>query len=226
MLAAVIMVSLGLGEPPAPPPAQPPPAPSEPSLDDLLGIPKGTPKDPKAPPAEAPPDPSKGELNRQLSPQESQDDFETAVSLMDETAQHLQKSADAGIDTQRLQKQVLEKLDKLIDQARKQNSKSKSKSKSKQNSDSQSQNQKTQQSSQAANQQQSTNSVGENNVPMTQGKLNPPPGGSAAWGKLPERLRDALMQGRDDKYSSVWEVYTREYYKRLAEQPNRPGGTP
>ena len=38
------------------------------------------------------------------------------------------------------------------------------------------------------------------------------------WGSLPERYRDELLQGRKEKYSSMYERLTREYYERLAEQ--------
>ena len=37
------------------------------------------------------------------------------------------------------------------------------------------------------------------------------------WGNLPQRWRDALNQGKRDKYSSLEEQLTAEYYKRLAE---------
>ena len=38
------------------------------------------------------------------------------------------------------------------------------------------------------------------------------------WGNLPPRVRDQLLQGRSDKYSSHYERLTREYYRRLAEE--------
>ena len=37
------------------------------------------------------------------------------------------------------------------------------------------------------------------------------------WGGLPRRIRDMLMQGRREAFSSVYEQMTREYYRRLAE---------
>ncbi len=52
--------------------------------------------------------------------------------------------------------------------------------------------------------------------------MNAPPGAGAAWGNLPARLRDALLQGSGDVTSAKWEALTREYYKRLAEQPGGP----
>ncbi|MBL9002223.1 MAG: hypothetical protein JNK25_13910 [Phycisphaerae bacterium] len=222
-------------------PASPPP--SEPTLDELLGLPKKpaetkpaqpgteTPK-PTETPQEVTPipvDPAKAELDRKLGNEEQKDDFALAVELMGQTARRLNESRDSGIDTQRLQKQTLDKLDKLIEQARKQKSKSKSKSKS-QNSDPQNQNQSQPQSSQAQQsgadqQQQAGANASGGNVPLnSSGRLNPPPGAGAAWGQLPDRLREALLQGSGDTMSVTWGQATRDYFKRLAEQPTKPGG--
>ena len=38
------------------------------------------------------------------------------------------------------------------------------------------------------------------------------------WGSLPQRIRDMLLQGRKEKFSSLYERLTREYYRRLAEE--------
>ena len=40
----------------------------------------------------------------------------------------------------------------------------------------------------------------------------------AAWGALPARVRDALMQGAADKYSTMYQRLTESYYRRLAEE--------
>ncbi len=40
----------------------------------------------------------------------------------------------------------------------------------------------------------------------------------AAWGSLPERLRDMLLQGSGEKFSTTYERLTEEYYRRLAER--------
>ncbi len=37
------------------------------------------------------------------------------------------------------------------------------------------------------------------------------------WGNLPQRVREMLLQGREEKFSSLYEELTREYYRRLAE---------
>jgi len=42
----------------------------------------------------------------------------------------------------------------------------------------------------------------------------------AAWGNLPQRVRQLLMQGSGDQFSKEYQRLTEEYYKRLGEQGN------
>ena len=218
---------------PAPPTSSPTSAPpsapqspsADPTLDELLGLAKPEARketeDGEATPA-IPIDPASKAINDRLSKTEEPNEFEAAVELMNESSRLLNDSKDVGIATQRVQEQTLAKLDKLLDQARKQQSKKKSKSKSQQNEDQQEKNQKQQQSSQQQAQQKPTpaqGAAGNPSVPGGAAKMNPPPGAGAAWGNLPQRLRDALTQGSSDYTSAKWESLTREYYKRLAEQP-------
>lgn len=201
-------------------PSQTPP-PAEPGLDELLGLPA------QQRPADAAPKENavNAELERKLAFEEIEDAFEQAVVLMKTSASRLGANKDAGADTQRVQEETLLKLDKLLDEARKQQQKKRKQKQSKQDQqdqDKQNQEQQNQQQSsqsqQQAQQQQAANQGGDPNVAMRSGKLNPPPGAGAAWGNLPQRLRDALMQGSGDSTSVRWEAYTREYYKKLAEQ--------
>ena len=232
---AIAMVTLTLGlcggvaaqeRPVAPPPAEPakPAVPSpaaEPTLDELLGL------APQAKPAGegAAKDAATSELERQLSLEEVGDAFAQAVQLMDETAKRLGESKDAGIDTQRMQEQALAKIDKLIDMARSQQQQQKQKRRQKKEQQDQQQQQQQssqqQQQQQASAQQQGADATGGEN-PQQGGRVNAPPGAGAAWGNLPARLRDALLQGSGDVTSAKWEALTREYYKRLAEQPGGP----
>ena len=39
----------------------------------------------------------------------------------------------------------------------------------------------------------------------------------ADWGALPERTRDALLEGLSDSFSSLYRRLTEAYYRRLAE---------
>lgn len=239
-LSVVLMAGLAIAQesksesPPAKP-VQPAKEPTkEPTLDELLGLPDAKPKDAPTKPVPAegvapvtpPKDATKAELERALSLAEAKDEFEEAIELMQESAERLTTSGDTGISTQRIQENTLLKLDKLIDQAKKNQQKQKSKSKSKQQKDQQeSQSQSLPQSSQSQSQQQQAqqqNASTEGGMPGSNGaggRLNVPPGAGAAWGNLPERLRDALMQGSGDFTSAKYEALTREYYKRLAEQP-------
>ena len=41
----------------------------------------------------------------------------------------------------------------------------------------------------------------------------------AAWGSLPERVRDALVQGSSDSFSAAYRRLTEAYYRMLAEEP-------
>ena len=60
--------------------------------------------------------------------------------------------------------------------------------------------------------------------PPARKDANPNPGVAArgaAWGSLPARLRDALLQGNEDRYSNLYQKWTEAYYRRLAEEANK-----
>lgn len=205
-------------------PAAPPASPDQPSLDDLLGLPKSKPAEtkPGASPRPAAADPSKADLDRKLSSREVAEQFKVAVDMMGETAQRIQTSRDTGLTTQRMQEDIIRKLDQLIKSAEQQQQK--------QSRSSRSQGQKDQQQNQP-NQQQSSQrqQPGRDPAPDT---IDPPPAQApnptpgtaargAAWGSLPNRVRDALLQGNADKYSSLYQKWTEAYYKRLAEEGNK-----
>jgi hypothetical protein len=211
--------------PPPPPSETPRPAAPEPTLDELLGLPPAQPrKDGQA----APIDPARAQLDDQLTATDRANDFRQAVNLMRQTASRLEAAQDVGIDTQRLQQQTLDRLDKMIEQAERnrQEQKSRSSSQSRQQQQQQESAQRQQQSSQAQQQaqqqgqQQGTSAQG-GAVPRQEGTLNQQPPSTAAWGNLPDRVRDALLQGLSDRFSSRYKSLTEEYYKRLAEQPSR-----
>lgn len=183
-----------------------------PSLDELLGLPEAGAKDETAKPAE---DITQKRLDEQLDQEPNiADEFQVALKEMRETADRLEYSLDTGTVTQRLQASVIRRLEELIEASQQQQSSSSSSSQSQQ----QQPNQPQQQQSQA------NNPSGSN----TQERL--PPGGSegelrdtldtarAAWGALPERVRDALQQGSGDYFSRLYESLTESYYKRLAEE--------
>ena len=41
------------------------------------------------------------------------------------------------------------------------------------------------------------------------------------WGQLPARVRELVLQGRRDKVSTLYERLTREYYRKLAEEASK-----
>lgn len=182
-----------------------------PSLDELLGLPNAAPRasdrDAKA-------------LDQKLSDSEKEADMEQAVDLMTQSAERLTTQKDPGLPTQRLQEDVLRKLDKLIEQAEQNQQQSKSKKKPSQSKQNQQQQQQQQQ------QQSQQNPGGKNN----NGEVEPPagqnarpnalaPAAQAAWGNLPDHVRNALVQGVSDKFSSLYQSMTEAYYRRLAEEP-------
>ncbi len=188
-----------------------------PTLDELLGTDGG------ASDGEAATLPEEGEeeLDRLLSGQEIVDEFRAAADLMDRSARRLTAARDTGIGTQRMQEDVLRKLDKLIADAQ-ERSQQNSNSSSSSSSDQQ---QQQQQQPRQENSQQAGN--GENRDERA------PPGGQngplgpeqaadlAAWGALPARLRDALVQGSSDRFSATYRKLTEAYYRRLAEEPKQ-----
>lgn len=183
--------------------------PTEPGLDELLGI-KGE-----------SPTTSNDPLEKKLSDNEASDDFVRATELMKTAADRLVEAKDSGIETQRVQEDALRLLDKMIDQAQRQK-RSKSKKKKSQDNQSQEQQQQQQQSSQqAATQSAASPEGGGDNSPGKDGTTkSPDAGNAAAWGNLPKHIRDALTQGSNDRYSSMYRDLTEQYYRRLAKDPN------
>jgi len=185
-----------------------------PSLDDLLGLDEEEPTSDEHLDADAL-DPAANDLDRRLSDEELSDEMRQAVALMEETADRLNVSGDTGLITQRLQDDILLKLDIIIKTAQQQSKSSSSSSSSQQE---QQQQQPSQQQSQGQGQGDNTQ---ENMPPGRQdGELNPLLAtAQAAWGALPDRVRDSLLQGSSDRFSSLYQSLTESYYERLAEEP-------
>lgn len=185
------------------------------SLDDLLGI--GTEERPRDVDEDLP---HRSALDRALSGEEVSDEFRQAVTEMRDVADLLDAGR-AGARAQRLQEDILLKLDKLIDAAQRQQQQQQQQS----SSSSSSQRSPTQNQQRAQEQAQaSQTNQGDNRSEMM------PPGGregalnemlqseSAAWGNLPQRVRDALLQGSSDRFSSLYEAMTEAYFRRIAEE--------
>jgi D-alanyl-D-alanine carboxypeptidase len=147
---------------------------------------------------------------------------------MEQTAHRLGQARDPGLDTQRLQEDTIRLLDKMIDESTKRRRQQKSKSQQQQQQQQQSQQQQSQQQQQQAQQasqqqqQRDSTSAQGNNTPGQDGPLNDPKlGNTASWGNLPAHLREALSQGRADRFSSMYRTLTEEYYRRLAKEPSQ-----
>ena len=137
----------------------------------------------------------------------------------------IERPKDTGVTTQRMQADILRKLDMLIKAAEQNAQQSRSKSKPGQGEKDR-QNQPSQQQGRSPGKpSKAPGEPGDDSGDRPQGNdavLNPDPGArAAAWGSLPARVRDALLQGNEDKYSSLYQRLTEEYYRRLAEERRR-----
>lgn len=200
------------GPGPAAEATKPPDADSLPSLDEVLGLVK---------PGTGSAD--KGDLKERLSPEELRDEIAKTVALMQRAADRVGGEKDVGLDTQRVQEDVLRRLDKLLEEAERQ--------RQQQQQQQQQQNQQQQQQSQQQQQlrQQQTPTQREQQQAASgdrpAGPAKQDPGGSevnlsgsATWGNLPPHIREALMQGANDTYSAAYRQLTEQYYRRLARE--------
>jgi len=201
--------------PPVPSPA-PPPDDDLPSLDELLGTGKDKPAD-----APGAPDAEKANLDKLLSGAELGQAFEQAVGFMKDAAKRLGDTKDVGITTQRVQEDALRKLDQLISSLDRQ---------AQQQPQSQSEpgepedgkgppRQRRPQPGQPSETPASGEPQDSPGPTLKEGALNPElESARAAWGALPARVRQMLMQGSNDRFSSMYNRLTQEYYRRLAEE--------
>ncbi|MEO0512057.1 MAG: hypothetical protein AAF108_04070 [Planctomycetota bacterium] len=194
---------------------------SLPGLDELLGLEEPASEEPKTTDGgtAAPTDVERA-LNQALEGEASNDDFVQAVGLMGESAERL-SAPDAGETTQRLQEEILRKLDRVIEQAK--NSEQPSSSSSSSSSSQQQQQQQPNQQNQSSGQKSSDGESGEQKPPGS-GAARPASAVAtdrAEWGSLPERVRDALQQGSSSRFSAVYRRLTESYYRRLAEETTK-----
>ncbi|MEL7482745.1 MAG: hypothetical protein AAFN41_00185 [Planctomycetota bacterium] len=184
-----------------------------PTLDELLGLES----DDDAPAEDA----VEQELENELEQADAiSDAFVEAVDLMSQSADRLADTGDTGVVTQRIQEDILKKLQQLIDDAQQGSGSSSSGSGSPQ----QSQDNQQQPNQQGQQQPSESEPSGGNPDQFSEGPAGQAaqPGeasmNAAAWGALPARLRDALLQGSAEGYSSMYRSLTEEYYRRLAEE--------
>lgn len=182
--------------------------PTLPSLDDLLGLQGG------APPG---PDANRPALDRKLTAEQAGEQFEQAVQLMGDAAIRI-GGRDLGLQTQRLQEEIIRKLDQVIEAAGQSQGGGGGSSSS--SSSGQNQQQPNQGNQAGENARAGMGGDAESMAPgLTGVKTNPElaPDG-VTWGNLPQRDREAVSQGVSDRYSALYRRLTELYYRRLAEQ--------
>jgi hypothetical protein len=186
-----------------------------PTLDELLGLEeesKGI-------------DPNTEALRQVLSPKEAGEALGQAVNLMNQVAARIETGNDLSIATQRLQEDILRKLDQVIESAQNNQQGGGGGSSSAQSSSGSNQQQPNQQQQgQDGQQGQPGNESGQESVPG--GSSTAQPGDALApdgvsWGALPQRVRDALSQGISDKYSDLYRSITEQFYRSLAEDEDQ-----
>jgi hypothetical protein len=139
------------------------------------------------------------------------------------TADLLEGELDPGLGTQRLQEEILAKLQELIDQAGRLQSSSQGGGGGGGGSAAASR------STPPSRPGGRTGGSRRNDNPSNSGEGSPPPRqegdvhkvleeSRTEWGHLPQRVREMLQQGSTDVYSSLYRRLTIEYYLRLAEQ--------
>lgn len=191
----------------------------EQSLDELLKIqPAGEPRAKTGEPSPLPPPPAPAD--QPIEDEPTTQPFQLAVEGMQEAADRLGAHRDPGIQTQRVQEQVVRRLDAIISQMRQ--SQSKSKQQKPQQQDSGSKEQSGQQEQADANQtggQEAAQQIGSRSqVKSDQLSDEPLKEQFDEWGNLPPRMRDAIRQGFQESFSSLYEELTKRYYTRLAEE--------
>jgi hypothetical protein len=204
--------------PPEPPAAEDAPEQEPaPTLDELLGLPARPQRDSAK---EAADRLREEELRRKLEEEAIGDAFAQAIEQMSLSADLLDRDFDPGLGTQRVQEDIIRKLDQLIEYARKQSSQCSGSSGNPSRSRSQSPGQQPRPDQQPGQQDGAASESGAGAEPPRQdGDIGTELAESGSeWGSLPPRVRDELLQGRREKYSSLYEQLTRQYYQRLAEE--------
>ncbi|MEM9414367.1 MAG: hypothetical protein AAGA29_02665 [Planctomycetota bacterium] len=219
---------------------------NEPSLDDLLGTGGDDDGDDAEDGTDVEPGGSDDEpdidraLEQRLNGEEAADQFAQAVQDMEVAAARIGEDQDAGIDTQRLQDEIILRLEQIIASAQKSESESSSSSSSQQQQQQarqadrggQQQGEQQGEGGQPAQQQgegageQDGQQPGEGDRP---GQGDPQRGDvrnaelsmeelrEGEWGNLPPRLRDELAESLGETFNPVYRAITEAYYRRIAE---------
>ena len=227
--ATVQVAGVGSVSPQAPPSGEKPGVATPPSLDELLGLDEADPEATEAAAAD-----SSRRVAERLRERPIADDFREAIAqmlasegLLEEAAAEMESDAvGLGLGTQRVQEEIIRRLDSLIQSAQRQRQRQQQQQQSSSSSSSsQSQPSPSQQSGAS-----SASSESSRNSESSESGDAPPPAfeeaelgamleeGRVEWGNLPERVRELVRQGRRDRVSSIYRRLTEQYYRRLAEE--------
>ena len=178
-------------------------------------------------------------LERGLNEAELDSLLRQALAGMESSATRLGESTDTGLATQRVQEDVVAKLDQLIQEAKRRSKSGQSSSSGSSSGSSSSQamkqasgakpgekgDQKPGESKTRSGSQRARgdgNKEGEGPAPIdpseNQAELDE---SQAEWGALPDRVRDLIRQGSRDRIASIYQRLTQEYYRRMAEDASR-----
>ncbi len=144
----------------------------------------------------------------------------SAIRGMDRAADRLAVEA-TGVGTQRIQQEVIDELDRLIETASRQDRNSSGSSEGSETSPGSMDRRQLEPSSPGPS------DSGDGRLVMEPERPNlsePIDELGTEWGVLPDRVRRMLQQGRLDDYSSLYERMTIEYYRRLARE-SKAGST-
>lgn len=153
-----------------------------------------------------------------------EDVMDELIRLMDRSARNLDVAFDAGSETQAVQRTILERLDDAIRKAAAQRRPSRSRSQSadgdKRKGPAKKQSAKKPATSQGKGKPGASDSKEGSQDAGTVDAISP--GGDLderrrAWGHLPMRERDEILQGISDRYLLRYRVWIERYYKALQE---------
>lgn len=164
-------------------------------------------------------------LIRDVTTKADSDLMTSIMQLMIESARQLEVDFDPGPQTQKIQQQVITKLDEAIAQAKSQRRK---KSPNQQPSSS---DRRTQPPA-SKNKDEPKQADGQNAQDGQASSTSTPPGGSVteagttgglleesrrSWGHLPQRHRDEVIQGAGEQYLQRYRDWIQRYYRALQE---------
>ena len=173
-----------------------------------------------------------------MTPAQISAEFESAVREMEDVARRLARAYDAGSNTQRMQIEILRKLEAVLEAAKQQQQQQGGGGSSSSDPNARQQDQGAQgnasrpgdpsaqaggQPSQGQPNGQGTTSAGDGTRrtrPIEYPGLPSMDELRERWGNLPPRLRDELLEGLNESFSPAYRRQTEAYYRRLAEEGN------